>query len=539
MRWQRTRAISSCPPNRVSSSPRLDHEATAPAERAFDLLPLSFTKLSDAKIIAAITAFALGIRIYLSIFAYCISGDGIKYVQMAQDIAGARYAHALQSVFPPLYPALIAMLHVLLPDWELCGDLISAVLGGLTVIPIYYVMREVMERRDLAVVAAAIVAVDPALVRYSASVRTEAGYICLLAIAVSFAVLALKRRSLVCAALAGLFTAITYFYRTEAVAYAAFVPVFIVIGAFLWHEWGFGFAIAAAIAFGASYLIVASPYIAVVSASSGHLAFSRELHAAMMYGMGDASSDPQKWRHLGYHDQVSLLTPLLTEPRVFLGKLLSDFVMSFYFLAEALTPVLAPLLALGVYRRGREILTRWPDAFLLLMAAFYFCGFSATYTGPRFMTHLIAFMFGWVALGIVELVALIAMIPAARRVSFGWIALVVLIILSAISIQNDSYDIRGIRYAGEEVARLSKAASIVSDDRRYAFYAGAESISFPEKQPADFCGWITTQRGEVYVALTDKEETHYGVARGAACLARVARYPRGDNRYIDLFKVRN
>src|SRR5262249_45870356 len=160
----------------------------------------------------------------------------------------------------------------------------------------------------------------------------------------------------------------------------------------------------------------------------------------------------------GYHDQVSLLMPLLTEPRVFLGKLLSDFVMSFYFLAEALTPVLAPLLVLGIYRRGREILTRWPDGFLLLMTAFYFCGFSATYTGPRFMTHLIAFLFGWVALGIVELAGLIARIPAARRVSFAWIAATVLVILSAISIQNDSYDVRGIRYAGEEVGRLSKSA---------------------------------------------------------------------------------
>lgn len=523
----------------MSSSVRLDREPSAPAPREIDLLPLSVTRLSDAKIIAAIAALALAIRIYLSIFAYCISGDGIMYVRMAQDIAAGRYAHALQSVFPPLYPALMALLHLLFPDWELCGDLISALLGGLTVIPIYYVMREVTKRRDLAIVAAAIVAVDPPLVRYGASVRTEAGYICLLAISVWFAMLTLKRRSLRFAALAGVLTAIAYFYRTEAVAYAGFVPVFIVIGALLWREWGLGFALAAAVVFGASYLIVGSPYIAVISASSGHLAFSRELHAAVMYGMGDASSDPQKWRHLGYHDQVPLLMPLLTEPRVFLGKLLSDFVMSFYFLAEALTPVLAPLLVLGIYRRGRQILARWPDAFLLLMIAFYFCGFAATYTGPRFMTHLIAFMFGWVVLGIAELAGLLGMIAAAKRVSFAWIALAMLAILTAISIQNDSYDIRGIRYAGEEVARLSQSASIVSDDRRYAFYAGAESITFPDQQPPDFCRWITAQHGQVYVALTDKEEMHYGVAGGAPCLERVARYPRGDNRYIDLFKVRN
>jgi Dolichyl-phosphate-mannose-protein mannosyltransferase len=515
-------------------------DARAEAAAVTSLLPQSLRRWTDGRIVAALTGVALAIRIYLSVFGYCISGDGVAYVGIAKHLAEGQYVHALSSVFPPLYPAIMVLVHAAVPDWELGGDLISAILGGATVIPIYFLMREVTGRRDLSIIAAAITAVDPPLARYASSVRTEAGYVCLLATAVWLSVLAIRTQRIRWAATAGAITGIAYLYRTEAVGLAAFVPAFVVVGAFVWHEWRLGWAIAAALAFGTAYLIIASPYIAYLSMSAGHLAFSRELHAAIMYGMGDASPDPEKWRQLGYHDQVSLLTPLFVAPRLFIKKVASDFVMSFYFLAEALTPVLAPLLILGIYRRGRAILTQWPDALLLLLIAFYFCGFAVSYTGPRFMVHLIPFMFGWIALGIAELARLLALTPIGKRFSFAWCAVIVLVILSAISMQNDSYDVRGVRYAGEEVARLSSGSrSIVSDDKRFAYYAGATSIDLPSAPRTNFCAWLAPHQGDVYVALTDKEEIHYGVAGGAPCLAQVARYPRGDYRYYDLFKVRN
>ena len=531
----------------MSRNPLLRSESDL-AERAIEgqpadagqsaLLPESLMRWSDARIVGALTSLALALRVYLSIFGYCISGDGVAYVGIAKHLAAGEYAHALSSVFPPLYPAIMVLIHAALPDWEMSGDLISAVLGAATVIPIYYLMREVTGRREVATVAAAITAFDPPLARYASSVRTEAGYICILAVAVVMAILAIRRQRIAWAAIAGGVTGVAYLYRTEAVGLAMFVPAFLTAGAFLWRQWRVGWALAAAGAFAVAYLVVASPYITYLSISAGHLTFSRELHAAVMYGMGDASSNPDQWRQLGYREQTSLLTPLFVAPRVFLGKVASDFVMSFYFLAEALTPVLAPLLILGIYRRGRAILTEWPDAFLLLMIAFYFCGFAVSYTGPRFMVHLIPFMFGWIALGIAELVRLAAMIPAARRLSFAWCVLIVVLILSGISLQNDSYDVRGVRFAGEEVARLSTGArAVVSDDKRFAYYAGASSIDLPTTPQKDFCTWLAPHHGDIYVALTDKEEHHYGVAGGAPCLIQVARYPRGEYRYYDLFKL--
>ncbi len=505
------------------------------------IVPEAILSLSDGTIVAALTVLALALRVYLGILSYCISGDGVAYLGIAKHLAAGDYARALASVFPPLYPALIAFAHALGPNWELAGDLVSAILGGLTVIPIFYLFRETLARRDLAIVAAALAAIDPDLVGYSASVRTEAGYICLLVFAIWMAIVAIRRGRIGWALASGAITGVAYLYRTEAIGLALFVPVFVVLGAFIWRRWRIGWALLAAIAFGAAYLAVASPYVIYLSRSAGHIAFSREFHAAVMYGMGDVTGNREKWQGLAYHGNASLLAPLFASPRVFLTKFASDFAMSSYFMAEALNPLLAVLLMIGLCCRGRTLATDWADVFLALMILGYIAGFAISYTGPRFMVHLIAFTLGWIAIGLAAASRWISETPFRRRLHPAWCALAVGGVLIVIAMQNDSYDVRGIRYAGQEIARISRGPrAVVSDDKRFAYYADAQQIFLPafEAKP-DFCRWIKAESGQIYVALTDKEEVHYGVAGGAPCLVHVARYPRGEHRYYDLFKARN
>jgi hypothetical protein len=505
------------------------------------IVPEAMLALSDGTVVAALTGLALALRFYLSLLSYCISGDGVAYLVIAKRIAAGDYAQALASVFPPLYPALIVAVHAIVPSWELAADLISAIFGGLTVIPIFYLFREMLDRRDLAIVAAALTAIDPELVGYSASVRTEAGYICLLAFAVWMALIAIRSARIRWALTSGAITGVAYIYRTEAVGFALFVPVFVVLGAFIWRRWRLGWALEAALAFGAAYLIVASPYVWYLSQSAGHLAFSREFRAAVMYGMGDVTGNREKWQALAYHGDAGLLAPFFAAPRVFLTKFASDFAMSSYFMAEALNPLLGVLLLIGLYNRGRAIAVEWADAFLALMILGYVTGFAISYTGPRFMVHLIPFTFGWIALGLAVASRCISATLTGRRLHPAWCALAVGVVLISIAVQNDSYDVRGIRYAGEEIARITSGPrSVVSDDKRFAYYGDAQQIYLPPlASKPDFCRWLSGQAGQVYVALSDKEEVHYGVADGAACLVHVARYPRGEDRYYDLFKAKN
>ena len=119
-------------------------------------------------------AAALAIRLYLNLTNFCIAADGVKYLRMARDFAAGRLLSGLHSRLSPLYPWLISLASPLTGNLELAAGLISAAFGTAAVVLLYYLMREVFGRRDIAAGAAAIAAIHPGLSAYSASVRTEA-----------------------------------------------------------------------------------------------------------------------------------------------------------------------------------------------------------------------------------------------------------------------------------------------------------------------------------------------------------------------------
>ena len=149
-----------------------------------DWLPARLGSVPQNQALALMVGLAFAIRLYLGLTSYCISGDGVGYLGMARGFATGDWTEALRSVFSPLYPLLIAAAHPVLHDWELAATLISAILGAAAVATIYWMTREVFGRHDLALGAAALAAIHPELAAYSASVRTEAGYIFLMTAAV-------------------------------------------------------------------------------------------------------------------------------------------------------------------------------------------------------------------------------------------------------------------------------------------------------------------------------------------------------------------
>src|SRR5208282_6019399 len=67
--------------------------------------------LADGPAVIALTAIGLAIRLYLVFASYCISADGPEYVRMARDFAAGDRTGALSSIFSPLYPWLMALVH--------------------------------------------------------------------------------------------------------------------------------------------------------------------------------------------------------------------------------------------------------------------------------------------------------------------------------------------------------------------------------------------------------------------------------------------
>ncbi len=503
-------------------------------------IPARILGWSDAALLAVVTAVALAIRVYLSLTSYCISGDGVSYVLMARDFAEGRSSHALASVFPPLYPYLTMLAHTLVRDWELAGDLVSSGLGALTCIAIFYLVREQLKRRDLAIGAAALTAIHPGLADYSASVRTEAGYIFLAVAAAAVILPGIRARRLGTIALAGAIAGVAYAYRSEAIAMPAFVAGFMIVGAFLWRAWSWKWGAAAAAVFAAAFLITGGPYLVFINLGSAHFVFSREFKAAVLFGMGDATRNKELWHALAYRGNATIFTPFLIAPRLFLGKFARELLLSPYYFVAATGVLLSAILAWGIAVRGKAVLGRWADGFLVLLIVFYTAGFAISYPGPRFMLHLVPFTFGWVMLGLDDIARRLAASSVGSRVPASAIAGVVAIVLLPQTLTPIGRDLSAYRYAGEEIARDTPGPrAVIAGDQRIAFYADARWILTPDRPlKPDWCSWLETRGEGVYLMIADKDARRLGIADDLPCLQLVKRYSRDDTRHFDLYKVK-
>jgi len=462
---------------------------------------------------------------------------------MAREFAAGDPAKALASVFSPLYPWIVSIIHRLIPDWELAGNIVSAILGSAAVVSVYLMTREAFERSDVALGAAVLVAIHPEMAAYSASVRTEAGFIFFLTMAVWLLIAGLKKERIALVAAAGLIGGLAYLYRTEAIGLLMFGVGFMLVAALWWRQWSSIWPIAASTIFAVAFLVVASPYLIYLREATGHWSVGREFTAAMMYGMGTVAPDSLAWQRLGYSTSVSPFAPMFANPRLYLEKVGADFFGSLYGFTQALGPLLSILLIVGLWWRRRAIPTNLGEALLALLTAFYIVGFSFSYTGARFMLHLIPFSFGWVMIGLVTMSEGLSRVTADRR--FPRIpqyapAIALALVLLPQTLWPIGYDMRGVRYAGEEIARRTggKPGAVAARDGRFAYYAGSAFILLPTDSIRDICVWLRSQSDANYLALDNHDERRLGIIAPPECISLVKRYPRYGAAYYDLFEVR-
>lgn len=506
-------------------------------------LPRALSDCPDGTALALTITLAFAIRLYLSLTSYCIAGDGVAYLAMARDFAAGEPAKALASVFSPLYPWIVSIAHRLIPDWELAGSIVSAILGSAAVASVYLMTREALERRDLAIGAAILVAIHPGMAAYSASVRTEAGFIFLLTAAVWMLIAGLKRQRIAIVAAAGVIGGLAYLYRTEAIGLMLFGVGFVPAAALWWRRWSLKWAIAASTGFAIAFLIVASPYLIYLRETTGHWSVGREFTAAMMYGMGTVAPNSLAWQRLGYSTSVSPFAPLYANPRLYLEKVGADFFASLYGFIQALGSLLVILLVVGLWRRRRAISDNFGEAMLALLTAFYIVGFSLSYTGARFMLHLIPFTFGWVMVGLATVSDGFSRFTASERLSRiprCTPAIAIAFIMLPQTLWPIGYDMRGVRYAGEEIARRTdgKPGAVVARDGRFAYYARAGFILMPTDAVPDLCAWLQSHSDAEYLALDNRDERRLGITTPPQCISFVKRYPRYSAAYYDLFEVR-
>jgi len=483
----------------------------------------------------------LAIRVYLSLTNYCISGDGAAYLGMATKYASGDWRKPLGAVFSPLYPLLVAGAHLFVSDWELAGNLISALLGAGSIVSVYLLVREVFARSDLAIGAAALMAIHPDLAEYGASVHTESGYIFLATAAVWLIIKARRESGVAAALLAGVVAGIAYLYRIEGIGLVFLCGLFPVAAALVWRDRALVIALKLSLAFTITALFFVVPYVFALHEATGHWTVGREFTAAVMNGMASVVGNAADWRHRGYSPSLSPLSALAQHPGLFIEKLARDLIASVYGFFACEGPLPLFLLALGLWARGRDILTSAAETFLATIILFYFFVFAASLTGNRFMSHVIPYTFGWVMIGFETLSGQLA----RRATALGWrmpaaapAALVVLILLPQ-TLWPIGYDMRGVRYAGESIAKLNRSrGSVAARDGRVAWYAQAPFVALPPDSSSNLCGWLASRDDIAYMLIGKRDERTFGISANSSCVRLLQRYPRYGRGYYDLFVIR-
>jgi len=167
--------------------------------------------------LGAILALGLVLRLWELSQQPWVTVDGTEYIRFADAL---RHGRLFASIFPPGYPALIALARVAVADRVLAAALVSLVTGAALPWPVWRLAREAVGPR-WALAAAALVAVHPVLLVFSSISMSESAFVLALYGALALVAPARGGQRAWAAPAAGLALGAAFAIRPEALVAAA------------------------------------------------------------------------------------------------------------------------------------------------------------------------------------------------------------------------------------------------------------------------------------------------------------------------------
>lgn len=168
-------------------------------------------KRFDCAAVTVLVAIGLAIRLYLYRFNDVISVDGIGYIGAAQKLVAGDIGGLS---FYGFYPVLIRLVNMLGPEMEPAAQLVSAIMGGLLVIPLY-VLGLRMFSRSTALVASVVSVAWPANLFVSGVVLSQSTYSTLALAGIYLVWGMFESRTIIRGIWAGFFLGLAFLTRTE------------------------------------------------------------------------------------------------------------------------------------------------------------------------------------------------------------------------------------------------------------------------------------------------------------------------------------
>lgn len=465
---------------------------------------VSLINVKDLCLLAGLVLAGLAVRTYFIQFCKFISADGAAYATLGKAFIADGWFGGPNH--PPLYPALVGLMSLIVPDLELAGRIVSVIMGSFLVVPLYF-LGTTLYNKKTALMVCLLVIVWPSIRSWSTEVMTQATYMTLVLSGIYFFWIAFERQSKVLSILTGFFMGLACLTRPEVLAifFSISVVLFVrgVSSKIPFKNLFFFFFLA-----WVSYLAVLFPYLYELHEQTGRWQLTGKSGMALSltldkyYGKVDTRRKPN-FKGLGY------LEILKKHPHVIRENTKNNFKKA----VQSMLPWYGWLLAFIGIISGRW---RQKDVFkrlfllgtftpLLIIIVFFFIG-------PEYTQPYLPILFLWIGFGALcverKLLALVNLVkwPGIKRVLvYVPISLIFVTIFSLNTLvgqipakSNKPYHYRddGGRYDEKKIGLLldkylPKDAKIMTRSSKIMFYSNREYVDIPQ---AGFSDILRTAR---------------------------------------------
>jgi len=430
-------------------------------------ITLFIKDLSEKQILLLLLGITFGLRLYTVLMARGIANDSASYGFMARDFLKGDFIRGLSPAFHPFYPFLISLVSFDPTNVEIAGRLVSLFFGTLTLIPIFYLAKEVVGLKA-AIFSGFFYSFHPYLVTYSGMLLSETTYWGLLTLSIYYFWKGVRNGKIFKIMISGFFLGLAYLTRPEGIVYFSIFLIWVVIYGGVKKGWFKKLALIGALIL--PLFIFTIPYIIHVHRETGQWFMSKKAV--------EIQSQFLKWSERGGIENLYSKTTQVA------SNIIHNLPFATYHYLRAYHFSLWLFLFFGLIRaRQKGVREEWYLASFVLLHLFFLSTFHQSTI--RFSIPIIPVSLFWAGAGVFEIQKVFQKMrirDPGKWVSF----LIILLVLVQLpqTLRPERRHREEQKKAGLWLKQNTPEGSIImGNSPQEAFYANREFIIIPSGVP--------------------------------------------------------
>jgi len=354
-----------------------------------------FKNLNERQALVLLILVTFALRLYAVLMAQGIANDSTAYGFMAKDFLKGHYIKGLSSPAPPFYSLLIFLFSPDTAHVEIIGRFISLFFGTFTIIPLFFLVKKAIGRRE-AILSALLYAFHPYLVTYSGMLLTEPTYWGLVVFSVYFFWTGLEKQVTWKIGLAGIFLGLAYLTRPEGIGYVLVYLIWIIVEGILKKGWFKKIALIGVLILSA--LIFVIPYVIYIHQETGQWLISKKAKIAQNQFLNENAEEVNPSKGIEQNKPIEDNSKILRIAQ----NIVQFFPFVIYHYLRAYHFSLWLLLFFGLIRVRQKVIPY--ELFLASLVLFHLLSLSTFVPSTiRFAVPVIPLSLFWAGAGILEI----------------------------------------------------------------------------------------------------------------------------------------